>query len=632
MFHPAIRILAIITLLACSTLTLLAASAVARPLDVANSALELLEHGNADAARTTLASVGADHAGDSLIVSVRALMDLYTGRIPEAEAACRKVLGQDPQSVLALWGLGLSLLERGRVFEATTVIDHAAAIAPNDARIKALQAYAYLLLGRITDAAIAGKEALEGGDRSPFLLATLAETHRRMGYPHKALEFGSFAAKCYYGMDFLAPARGVDLPLTMIITDTPQALANGMVDPGKAHPAGTQRTEMEIDLPKMSDGDAPKRILQVTAPLAGSTVRDAQQVQATYRGTTEAKFLVLLVDRVLRGMITDLPYQFAWDPSAVAPGLHDLCVRAYDYRGVLIAEDTVTVTTTSGSAPAPMENAVRTSDLQRRMIGATMPAPTPLSLFTRLGYWHKDVGEGPQALAAFEKAAAIDPTAEGVLDALSRLYSENGLHALSPNGEVRRGPATGRKRVALTFDDGPNPLYTPMILDVLKRYNAHATFFVVGKMAMQYRELTLEMLADGHELGNHTYTHPNLTKLKQPEIIAEALRTRAALKDITGRQTYLFRPPGGNIDEFVTKQFRALDYNIIYWSINAGEFRKNPPPQQAAQILSRVEDGSILLLHNGPVDGTINILPTLLSELNNRGYTFVTVTEMMSAK
>ncbi|HEX2951471.1 MAG TPA: hypothetical protein VHV83_18170 [Armatimonadota bacterium] len=104
------------------------------------------------------------------------------------------------------------------------------------------------------------------------------------------------------------------------------------------------------------------------------------------------------------------------------------------------------------------------------------------------------------------------------------------------------------------------------------------------------------------------------------------------IKDVTGRTTYLFRPPGGNINETVTKELRDLDYNIIYWSINAGEFQNYPPEEQASMILSKVQDGSILLLHNGQVDGTLNILPTLLAELQKRGFTFVTVSELLKEK
>lgn len=129
-------------------------------------------------------------------------------------------------------------------------------------------------------------------------------------------------------------------------------------------------------------------------------------------------------------------------------------------------------------------------------------------------------------------------------------------------------------------------------------------------------------------MANHSYTHPNLTKLNQQEIIGEVLRARSVIRDVTGQQTYLFRPPGGDIDSFVTSQLRALDYNLVYWDINAGAFQ-HYGAGQADKIVSLVHDGSIVLLHDGPIDGTLAILPRILSELYRKGYTCVTVSELL---
>jgi len=600
----------------------------ADPYDALERALGLLDSGEVDSARMVLTSAQGENLPEGLRLDAQATVDLTAGNAAAAETTCRKALAENPQDLAALWTLSLCLLQRGHAFEATTYLDRAATAAPDDRRIKTLQAYVYLLLGRLSDAATIGKTALEAGENSPFLMATLAQIHRRLGYTQKALEFGSFAAKSYYGMDFLADNRHVMLPLTMIITDSPQALTT---TPTEA-PTGAnavQRTDIEIELPKATP-TAPLPEFEILSPKAGATLRGQQYIHAIYRGTREIKFVIFQVDHVLRGMTTDIPYQFTWDADAVIDGEHTLTVRAYDYRGILAVEQNITISTNIGKTPVlPVDVTGRSGELTRRMLGITMPAPAPLSLFTQMGWWYKDAADTPKAIAAFEKAAAIDPTAEGVLGALAELYTANGMHAISPTGELFHAVATDKKRVALTFDDGPNPLYTPTILAELKRVHAQSTFFMVGKMVQQYPDLALQILAEGHELANHTYTHPNMTKLKQQEIIAEVLRTRAAIKEITGHQTYFFRPPGGNIDPFVTKQLRALDYNIIYWSINAGEFRKMTPEKQTAAILGKIKDGSILLLHNGPVDGTLNILPQLLDELTKRGFTCVTITELM---
>jgi peptidoglycan/xylan/chitin deacetylase (PgdA/CDA1 family) len=597
------------------------------PLEVIDRGLGLLSSGDVEAARQSLAPTFSVELPDPTALAARGTLELLAAKPAAAEMAFRRALDANPRHPAALWGLSLSLVQRGRVFEATSLVDRAAVAAPGNPHIKTLQAYVCLLLGRYADATLAGKAALEAGDRSPFLLAVLAQVHYNLGYPHKALDFGQRAAALYDGMDFLSPGQRLKLPLTMVITDTPQALGSA----AEASLATPINTGLDFQLPLAKAEAEEQQSFNIVAPRASGTLRGLQRVRVAYRGKREIRFVVLLVDHVMRGMITELPYHFSWDADSVAPGNHQLTVRAYDYRGVAIEEDTISVITLDGANLPASRASERETELQQRMIALTTPDPAPLSLFVQLGYWYREAGETARAIVAFEKAAALDPGAEGVLSTLSELYAANGMHLLSADAEIYVGPQDAKK-VALTFDDGPNPLYTVNILNELKRYHARSTFFVVGKMVQQYPDMALQILAEGHELANHTYTHPNLTKLTQHEIFAEVLRTRTVIKEVTGRQTHLFRPPGGNIDPFVKKQLRALDYNIVYWDINAGEFRNNAPAVQAAQMLNKVRPGSIILLHNGLVDGTLNILPLLLAELTKRGYTCVTVSELLSTQ
>lgn len=594
----------------------------ADPYETLDRALSLITEGDAAGARSMIEEIDIAAVPPALRNAALAITDLCAGRYDDAEGEFHRALNDDPQHLPALWGMGLCLLRRGCAFEGAMFIDRAAVLAPHDPRITTLQAYAYMILGRNTEAAASAKQAVDAGETSPFLMAILAQLNRRMGYAARALEYGAFAARAYYGMDFLAKPTKINLPLTLVIADTPKVLSAVELP---ARSVYAQRTAIEMP----AYGEEAKKAFAIVAPTSGMTLRGTQLVQSQYHGTTPIRFTVFQVDGVLRGMVNEMPYHFPWEADAMPPGEHTLCVRAYDQRGTVAAEDTVVVTTVGGKPLPAADTSAQQAKLQQKMLALTMPAPAPQSLFSHLGWWHRDLGETSQAIAAFEKAAAIDPEADDVLESLAKLYRKNGLHPISPTGEVKRAPISGKKRVALTFDDGPNPLYTPGILAELKRHRAHATFFLVGNMVQQYPQLTLDVLAEGHEIANHTYTHPNLTRLAQNEIIAEALRTRAVIKEITGRQTYLFRPPGGNIDSYVTKQLRALDYNIVYWNINAGEYVKLTSADQAQKILSLIDDGSIVLLHNGPVDGTLNILPTLLTELEKRGFTCVTVSDLM---
>ncbi|HEY3418387.1 MAG TPA: Ig-like domain-containing protein, partial [Armatimonadota bacterium] len=419
--------IAVIALLICAGFLALPVRA-ADPLDAAECAVGLLSHGEIDAARVALDNGGAGEQSSPVLLAARATVDLYAGKLTNAETAYRKALGYDSQQLPALWGLSLCLLNRGRVFEASTVVERAAAAAPNDPRVKVLQAYTLLLLDHPREAALAGKMALDGGEQSPFLLAVLAEIHRRLGYAQKALEFGNLAAKHFENIDYLANDLKINLPLSMTITDTPQALSTlgkeTTADPRE------QRTDIEIELPKTETAPANLKTLEITSPKSGSPLQGVQRVQAIYRGTAQVKFVTFLVDRTLRGLTTELPYSFTWDTNTVPSGEHQLTIRTYDYRGTMLEVESMTVVTAPGQSVSVPEVPVRMAGLQKRMMLLTMPQPSPASLFSHLGYWHQDVGELPAALDAFEKAAAIDPTTEGVLDVLSRLYEKIGLHSL----------------------------------------------------------------------------------------------------------------------------------------------------------------------------------------------------------
>jgi len=627
-FHRAVLVL---VATACVFLALLPQpSRCEAPAEAIERGITLLNTGDIEAARTTLAATGNGEEADATLLAARGITEAFSGNL-SAEALFRRALDSDPHHLAALWGLSLHLLQHKRAFEAAALIERAAMVAPKDPRIKTLQAYVYLLLGRTAEAANAGKAALEAGQSSPFLLATLAQIHRNLGYTKKAVDFGRLAARTYNGMDFLAPTHRIMLPLTMVIADSPQVLSEMHTERIPPASPTLQRTDLMIELPKFDETAVKKeKPFQIVAPRDGATVRGQQLVRVTYRGTRAMKFVILLTDGVMRGILTEIPYHFSWDADAVTPGTHQLCVRAYDEHGLILAEDTIAVDAPAGKALVTPEPSERTLELQQKLMTLDMPLPTPLSLFTQLGWWYKDLGDNTAALNAFEKAAAIDPSTEGVLDSLASLYQDSGMHFISSSGEVIHGPEAKEKRVALTFDDGPNAMYTPALLAELKRYSAHSTFFLVGKMAEKYPDQVLQILAQGHELANHTFTHPNMTKLTRQEIIAEVLRTRVAIKEIAGKQTFLFRPPGGDIDPFVTRQLRMLDYNIIYWDINAGEYRKaHTPALQAAQIMAHVQPGSIILMHNGVIDGTLNFLPMLLDGLTKAGYSCVTVSELM---
>ncbi|HZO89829.1 MAG TPA: polysaccharide deacetylase family protein [Chthonomonadaceae bacterium] len=208
------------------------------------------------------------------------------------------------------------------------------------------------------------------------------------------------------------------------------------------------------------------------------------------------------------------------------------------------------------------------------------------------------------------------------------------------------------KKIVLTFDDGPDPLYTPQILDILKRYHVPAVFFVVGENAEANPDLVRRMWDEGHEIGNHSYTHPDLFRVSPERQRIELTLTQRVIQSITGHSTLLFRPPYGGDTEpqtgaEVVPMLRAADLNYItvgekndpqdwrlYFTKPGTEAIDHKRPRTADDIVKSVvvnrDFGSVVLLHDGGGDRTLTIeaLPQIITQLRRLGYTFTTISDI----
>ena len=204
-----------------------------------------------------------------------------------------------------------------------------------------------------------------------------------------------------------------------------------------------------------------------------------------------------------------------------------------------------------------------------------------------------------------------------------------------PETIVLKGPATD-KRVALTFDDGPDPRFTPQILDLLKEYDVKATFFLMGARANAYPELVKRIVAEGHIIGNHAYWHPNL--VEQADIATlerEVTDTEATLAGLIGYRTKLFRAPYGFLYNELVEKLRDMNYSVVVWSVDSLDWQEDPPEQIAYNVISNVHPGAIILMHDGAEwDGdrtnTIKSLRQIIPNLKKQGFTFETVPELLN--
>lgn len=215
------------------------------------------------------------------------------------------------------------------------------------------------------------------------------------------------------------------------------------------------------------------------------------------------------------------------------------------------------------------------------------------------------------------------------------------LSAVLPDNHVF-GPVitegqTDRKIVALTFDDGPYPPYTDQVLDILQEYRVPATFFLIGRNAEKHPELVKRILAEGHQLGNHTYNHVDLLKAERPEIVREIEKTEKTIADITGQRPQVVRPPHGFRDPVVLEVMSERHLKVVEWSVMSRDWTNPGVDVIVERTVSKVKNGSVILLHDG--DGiagtasraqTVEAVRHIIRELSARGYTFVTVNEILA--
>lgn len=208
-------------------------------------------------------------------------------------------------------------------------------------------------------------------------------------------------------------------------------------------------------------------------------------------------------------------------------------------------------------------------------------------------------------------------------------------HSLYAQESIISEVPTSEKYIALTFDDGPDEL-TEQILDVLHRNSVKATFFVVGENCT-FRSKTLKRIYDeGHELGNHTYTHMTFRGKSEQQITEEILHTNKVIQEITGETPHLFRPPGGTLNLKIVHVAQALNLRIVLWSPDedSKDWRSPGVGRIIQNVVPHAKEGKIVLLHDGGGKRrqTLQALPQIISELRKNGYTFVTVTELLNAR
>ncbi|MEB3218880.1 MAG: polysaccharide deacetylase family protein [Nostocales cyanobacterium 94392] len=231
-----------------------------------------------------------------------------------------------------------------------------------------------------------------------------------------------------------------------------------------------------------------------------------------------------------------------------------------------------------------------------------------------------------------QRVAEFQTAMEG---SLNEQFKQKNLLSVAPtsfNGKTiyEIKPAGNKKVIALTFDDGPWKNSTRQTLDILKKNNIKATFFVVGQALKNNPQLAKQVIAEGHAIANHTWHH--WYHFMNPQVAAfEIDKTTELIYQVTGVKTNLFRPPGGHLSNGLVAYARNQKYATLMWSADSRDFQQPSPATLVNNVIKNSRPGGIILLHDGGGDRTrtIQALPQIIAKLKQQGYGFVTIPELL---
>jgi peptidoglycan/xylan/chitin deacetylase (PgdA/CDA1 family) len=186
------------------------------------------------------------------------------------------------------------------------------------------------------------------------------------------------------------------------------------------------------------------------------------------------------------------------------------------------------------------------------------------------------------------------------------------------------------KRIALTFDDGPHGTLTPRLLDVLKQRKAKATFFVMGVKALMHPDILRRAHAEGHEIANHVWDHPVLSKIPREQVHDQIERTNTAIQSAISTAPKVMRPPYGNtnrgLNDFI---FKNEKLKVVLWSYDTNDWKRPAPAEIVSKTVPKMKGGTVILCHDIH-PGTIEAMPDLVDKLLAAGFEFATVSELVA--
>lgn len=202
---------------------------------------------------------------------------------------------------------------------------------------------------------------------------------------------------------------------------------------------------------------------------------------------------------------------------------------------------------------------------------------------------------------------------------------EGDKEAVQGNAQTDNGKEQEKKKIALTFDDGPHPVYTPEMLDLLKEKNVKATFFLLGEQIEKYPDIVKRMSEEGHLIGNHSYKHEQLSKLSSVQACSQVNRTNELIHSITGKYPEYLRPPFGDWKDSLDCEVNMVE---VLWDVDTLDWSSKNKDKVVNKVMNNVEEGDIILMHDS-YESTVQATGEIIDRLQEEGYEFVTVDELI---
>ena len=546
----------------------------------ASSVLQLLKEGNTTSSVSQLKEMIELYGEDDFILTTYAVNMILGKEYPEAIRVLNTILEKNPNDKYANYCLGVLCLKDKKVKDAFYYFDK---IKSEISDYKTLSEYSKIIENTNNEIALTEEESFNSIAFDGYVL----------------LRSGNFE-DCKKFFDMISTIKGENAYIEqagfLFSYDFKQPISFCGVKYGE-----------EIGLTK---ADRNK----------GKTVSGNVTVKADISKVRNVRIVYFYVDDLFKGMSNSSP-SITLDTTMYSNGYHDVRIDAIDYENNVVSSNTYTLNVFNKSSVILFyDDTSMWNELWKFMQLKTSQA----SVNYLTAVCSAKLNNTADHKFALEKCVACDPDYKDAKTILLNTYYNFKRKKL-----VERGPSN-KKQVAITFDDGPTK-ETLELLEILKEYNAKATFFLVGKMATKNPEIVKKIEADGHQIALHSQNHLNLTRLDYYDLQKEIFQGYCSVKNSGVSPSFSLRPPGGNSSHNLGLFADEYGLSLIMWTKNTTHLQQSRPEDMAQYCYNSLKPGFIYLLHNN-VPVTTKALPLILSYFKSKGYECVTVNELIYGK